>query len=51
MNVTQIVDIIRGNDGAFQQMKDKVIKEFPLTITINGQDLITLVCSPCILMN
>lgn len=46
MNVTQIVDIIRGNDGAFQQMKDKVIKEFPLTITINGQDLITLVCSP-----
>lgn len=46
MNVTRTVNVIRGNEDTFYQMSDKVIKEFPLNIAINGQELITLVCSP-----
>lgn len=33
-------------DGAFQQIEDQVVIEHPLTLIVNGKELMTVVCSP-----
>lgn len=46
MDVLRTVNITRGNDEKFQQITDKVIREYSLTIIFNQQELVTLLCSP-----
>ncbi len=40
------VKILRVQDNKVEQLTDEVIEEYPLTIAINGSDLLTLQCSP-----
>ena len=46
MDVLRTVNITRGNDEKFQQITDKVIREYSLTIIFNQQELVTLLYSP-----
>ncbi|NLC63868.1 MAG: formate dehydrogenase accessory sulfurtransferase FdhD [Thermoanaerobacterales bacterium] len=46
MNLTSTVEIIRGKGDEFTKEKDIVIREFPLKIIVNEQELVTLVCTP-----
>ena len=46
VDVLRTVNITRGNDEKFQQITDKVIREYSLTIIFNQQELVTLLCSP-----
>jgi len=43
---TKQVAIIRIEDGRRKRVEDVVVKESPLTIVFNGQQLVTLLCSP-----
>lgn len=38
--------IIKFRDGHFHQIEDSIVKEFPLTIYVNGEEFATMVCSP-----
>ncbi|MFJ7676640.1 formate dehydrogenase accessory sulfurtransferase FdhD [Peribacillus sp. NPDC097198] len=38
--------IIRISKGEVQQTEDKVVTEFPVTVKINGQEFVTMVCTP-----
>ena len=40
------VDIYRVNRDSKQASEDIVVKELPLTILLNGRELVTLLCSP-----
>jgi Uncharacterized protein required for formate dehydrogenase activity len=40
------VDIYRVNRDSKQAGEDIVVKELPLTILLNGRELVTLLCSP-----
>jgi FdhD protein len=46
VNLTQSVKIICGKQDSFRHITDKVVREFPLKIIVNEQDLVTLVCTP-----
>lgn len=40
------VNILRIAEGEASARKDVVVKEFPLTIVLNDQEIVTLLCSP-----
>lgn len=40
------LEIIRVKDGRRKSQEDQVVVEFPLTIFLNEQELVTLLCSP-----
>ena len=40
------INILRIAEGKTSTHKDVVVKEFPLIIGLNGQELVTLLCSP-----
>ncbi|MFJ7639394.1 formate dehydrogenase accessory sulfurtransferase FdhD [Peribacillus sp. NPDC097225] len=39
-------EIIRISKGEVQQTEDTVVTEFPVTVKINGQEFVTMVCTP-----
>jgi len=43
---TEIVSVLRIRDREQTEMEDVVVREFPLTIILNNQELVTLLCSP-----
>ena len=43
---TKRVAILRIEEGHKKKAKDVVVREFPLTIVLNGKQLVTLLCSP-----
>jgi FdhD protein len=43
---TKRVAIFRIDEGRQKKVGDVVVKEFPLSIVLNGQQLVTLLCSP-----
>lgn len=43
------VDILRVKSGNKTEEKDQVVVEMPLTIFLNGSELVTLLCSPFLL--
>jgi FdhD protein len=38
--------IIRYSDGSLNETEDLVVTEFPVTVKINGQEFVTMVCTP-----
>jgi FdhD protein len=38
--------ILRLNQGQTEQIEDRVVTEYPITIKINGEEFVTLVCTP-----
>lgn len=46
MQITSERKIVRYNKGTFEEKKDAIAEEFPLTIYINDVEFATLVCSP-----
>jgi len=42
----KIIRVTRGPDGGREELQDLVIVEAPLTIYVNGRELVTLLCSP-----
>lgn len=45
-NPQQVEDIIRYRDGIVTKEEDTVVSEQPITIKINGEEFVTLVCTP-----
>ncbi len=45
-NGSRELEIMRVKDGERKGEKDQVVVEFPLTIFLNEQELVTLLCSP-----
>lgn len=45
-NETEKLSVMRFTERARAEVEDVVVVEFPLTILMNGQELVTLVCSP-----
>jgi FdhD protein len=43
---TNRIPILRFGEEGKSSIKDIVVREFPLTIVLNGQELVTLLCSP-----
>ncbi|MBT9165679.1 MAG: Sulfurtransferase FdhD [Chloroflexi bacterium] len=43
---TETVSILRITEQDGTEMEDVVVREFPLTIILNNQELVTLLCSP-----
>lgn len=46
MNRIQKQSILRFANGQFEQMSDDIATEYPITVTLNGKELITIVCTP-----
>lgn len=46
MDLTSDFKIIKFDNDIFTEIEDQVVKEFPLKIVFNEQELVTLVCSP-----
>ncbi len=44
--VTRAVKVLRISDEGQRNMEDVVVRESPLTIYLNGQELVTLLCTP-----
>lgn len=45
-NQTKELNIIQFNSGEKSVKKDFIVKEIPFTILVNGQEIVTLLCSP-----
>ena len=45
-NETERIPILRLTEEGKSSIKDIVVREFPLTIILNNQELVTLLCSP-----
>ncbi len=43
---TEKVNILRLNEDSASEIEDTVVREFPLTIFLNDQELVTMLCSP-----
>ena len=43
---TEKVNILRLNEDSASEIEDTVVREFPLTIILNDQELVTMLCSP-----
>ena len=43
---TEKVNILRLNEDGTSEIEDTVVREFPLTIILNDQELVTMLCSP-----
>ena len=39
-------DIIRIVNGEVERTEDTIVTEFPVTVKINGQEFVTMVCTP-----
>lgn len=46
MEELEEVRILKVNKGETEELVDTVIVEFPLTITLNGDEIVTLLCTP-----
>lgn len=46
MNRIQKRPILRFANGRFEQKQDEVATEFPITVHLNGKELLTIVCTP-----
>jgi FdhD protein len=46
MDLTRDVPIIKYENGAISSVADKVVKEYALTIMLDGEEFITLLCTP-----
>lgn len=46
MNSKNRVEILKYKRGELSYDKDEVITEYPLTIRLNGEELVTLLCTP-----
>jgi len=46
MNQTKELNIVQFNSGEKNIKEDLVVKETPFTLLINGQEIVTLLCSP-----
>lgn len=46
MNRIQKRSILRFANGRFEQMQDEVATEYPITVKLNGKELLTIVCTP-----
>lgn len=46
MNKTKELDIVKVSADTINTKKDLVIKEIPFSILVNGQEIVTLLCSP-----
>lgn len=46
MNLTRKISLIRYDKGNIEETPDIVVREFPLTIHINKERIVTLLCSP-----
>lgn len=44
--ITETVEILRINGERQERLGDTVVTEFPLTIVLNGEELVTLLCTP-----
>jgi FdhD protein len=38
--------IYRSNNGRIEHIEDSIVTEFPVTVKINGQEFVTMVCTP-----
>jgi FdhD protein len=45
LNLTKKTPILRIDGDQYQELEDEVIKEFQLTINLNGQQIVALACS------
>jgi FdhD protein len=45
-NTTEKVNILRLNEDGTSEIDDTVVRESPLTIVLNDQELVTMLCSP-----
>ncbi|MSN98697.1 sufurtransferase FdhD [Bacillus paralicheniformis] len=45
-NITTSRNIFRYDNGEMTQQEDQMATEFPLTVMVNGEEFVTLVCSP-----
>jgi FdhD protein len=45
-NITTSRKIFRYDNGELTQQEDQMATEFPLTVMVNGEEFVTLVCSP-----
>ncbi|OIK09209.1 sufurtransferase FdhD [Bacillus sp. MUM 116] len=39
-------EILQFKNGRFTQVSDNIVTEFPVTVKINGEEFVTLVCTP-----
>ena len=46
MNLTRDIIITRYDKGKVKETSDIIVREYPLTIIFNGEELVTLLCSP-----
>ncbi len=46
MEGTKRIQIEQIKDGLVKEMEDQVVVEYPLTLFLNGEEFITLLCSP-----
>ena len=46
MNPKNRVELVRYKNGELSNEEDEVISEYPLTIRLNGEELVTLLCTP-----
>ncbi|WP_432358768.1 formate dehydrogenase accessory sulfurtransferase FdhD [Sporosarcina sp. UB5] len=46
MKRIQKQSILRYNGGGFEQKQDEVATEYPVTVHLNGKELLTIVCTP-----
>lgn len=46
MNFTREIILTRYNNGKIEETTDIVVCEYPLTIYVNGEEMVTLMCSP-----
>ncbi|MED2942011.1 formate dehydrogenase accessory sulfurtransferase FdhD [Bacillus swezeyi] len=45
-NITTSRSVFRYDNGELTQRKDQMATEYPLTVMVNGEEFVTLVCSP-----
>ncbi|MBS4162592.1 sulfurtransferase FdhD, partial [Klebsiella pneumoniae] len=45
-NITTSRNIFRYDNGELTQQVDQMATEYPLTVMVNGEEFVTLVCSP-----
>ncbi|MFC8148119.1 formate dehydrogenase accessory sulfurtransferase FdhD [Bacillus paralicheniformis] len=45
-NITTSRNIFRYDNGEMTEQEDQMATEFPLTVMVNGEEFVTLVCSP-----
>jgi len=46
MDLSKSVNIVRLTSEKREKLKDRIVREVPLTILVNGKELVTLQCSP-----